>query len=325
MKLISLLVLITASTGWASTEEQINKKFAVKPGGSVVVDIDFGSIDVTTNATDEVVVDVWRKIGRKKQADEAAFLKEHPVEFAQQGDTVTIRSRARSKLQWGWSLFGSNQNDAKYTISVPARFDARLTTAGGGISVKDLGGEVKAVTSGGGLHFARLRGPLEGATSGGGIRVNDCEGALKINTSGGGIDVVGGAGSLSGGTSGGSISVRKFNGSAKVETSGGGITIEEVSGAVEGSTAGGSIHAVLVSPLTGPVKLSTSGGGVTVRVAENAAFDLDAETSAGGVSSELPVTGTGKPQHDRLQGPVNGGGKPVVLRTSAGGIHIRKL
>jgi DUF4097 and DUF4098 domain-containing protein YvlB len=325
MKLISILMLITASAAWATTEEQINQKFTVKPGGLVVVDVDFGSIEVTTNATDEVVVDVWRKIGRKKKAEEEAFLKDHPVEFAQEGGTLTIRSRAKSKVNWGWSLFGANQTEGRYAISVPSRFNARLNTAGGGIAASDLTGDVNARTSGGGLHFTRLRGPLDGSTSGGGIHVNECEGSLRISTSGGGIDVLGGSGSLWGDTSGGSVSVRKFKGPAQVSTSGGGITIEEVTGAIEGSTSGGSIHAVLTSPLVEPVRLSTSGGGVTLRVPENAAFDLDAATSAGGVSSELPVTVSGKVHHDHLKGPVNGGGKPVVLRTSAGGIHIRKL
>jgi len=38
----------------------------------------------------------------------------------------------------------------------------------------------------------------------------------------------------------------------------------------------------------------------------------------------LPVTVTGKTEHSRLKGPVNGGGKPVYLRTSGGSIHIKR-
>jgi DUF4097 and DUF4098 domain-containing protein YvlB len=110
-----------------------------------------------------------------------------------------------------------------------------------------------------------------------------------------------------------------------VHTSGGGITVEQVAGKLDGSTSGGSVSAVLPSPLADDVRLSTSGGGVTVRVPESAAFNLDAETSAGRASSELPVTVVGKVEHSRLKGAVNGGGKAVVLRSSAGGIHVKKL
>ena len=120
------------------------------------------------------------------------------------------------------------------------------------------------------------------------------------------------------------MAVRNFHGPADVETSGGGITLERVAGKINGDTSGGGINAVLVAPLPGPVKLSTSGGGIKIKVAGDAAFDLDAETSAGSVNSELPVTVTGKLRRDHLRGPVNGGGKPVVLRTSAGSIHIIK-
>jgi hypothetical protein len=39
----------------------------------------------------------------------------------------------------------------------------------------------------------------------------------------------------------------------------------------------------------------------------------------------LPVTVVGKVARDRLKGTVNGGGKSVVLRSSAGSIHLKKL
>src|ERR1043165_7791264 len=204
----------------AATEDQINKKFTVKPGGTIVVDVDFGGIEVGTNAAGEVAGDVWRKVGRSSKSDEEKFLKDNPVSFSEDGDTVTIKCKSKSKSSW--SLSGHNSDDAKYKITVPAQFNARLDTAGGGIEVDDLTGDVKAHTSGGGLHFARLHGPLRGDTSGGGIHVIGCEGKLKINTSGGGIEVTGGSGSLDGDTSGGSVSVKKFTGPVHVGTSGGG-------------------------------------------------------------------------------------------------------
>jgi DUF4097 and DUF4098 domain-containing protein YvlB len=323
MKLTLLLLVLTALAAVAATEEQLNKRFTVQPEGKLVVDVDFGSIDVTTHGSGEVVVDVWRKITRRNKADEEKFLQDHPVTFSQDGNTVTVRSRREEVSQWSSS--GRSRTEAKYTITVPAQFNAQLKTSGGGIAVSNLAGEVKANTSGGGLRFARLRGPLDGDTSSGGIHMTDCEGKLKIHTSGGGIDVGGGSGSLEGHTSGGSVRVKAFQGDAHVGTSGGGLAIENVLGQVEGSTSGGSVSGVLPSPLQGNVKLSTSSGGVTVVVPADAAFDLDASTSAGRVSSDLPVTVVGKMARDRLKGTVNGGGNSVVLRSSAGSIRLKKL
>ena len=73
------------------------------------------------------------------------------------------------------------------------------------------------------------------------------------------------------------------------------------------------------------MKLSTGGGGISVSVPATAAFNLDAKTSGGGVSTDLPVTVVGKLVDGRLQGPVNGGGKAVQLRSGGGSIHLKKL
>jgi hypothetical protein len=323
MKLTSLLLLITSVTAFAATEEKLNHRFSVQPGGTVVVEVDFGSIDVSTNGTGEVVVDVWRKIGRKKKADEEAFLRDDPVKFTQEGGTVVIRSQGKSN--WSWSSSGRVQNDAKYTITVPAQFNARLKSGGGGVRVVDLTGDVRAHTGGGGLSFARLHGALNGESGGGGVNASDCEGVLNFRTGGGGIEVSGGSGSLDGTTGGGSVSVRKFQGPAHVTTGGGGLTIENVDGGVDASTGGGSINAVLPAELSDAVKLSTGGGGISVGVPATAAFTLDATTSGGGVRTDVPVIVVGKIEDGRLQGPVNGGGKLVQLHSGGGSIHLKKL
>jgi len=323
LKPILALLLVNSIAAFAATEEKLHQQFPAQPGGAVVVEVDFGSINISTNATSEVVVDVWRKIGRKNKADEEAFLRDNPVKLTQEGNTVTILSHGKASSSWSWS--GRNQNEAKYTITVPARFDARLKSGGGGIDVADLTGEVRAQTGGGGLSFARLNGALTADTGGGGVKAGACEGKLSLRSGGGGLEVIGGSGSLDGKVGGGSVTVREFQGSVRVNTGGGGITVEKAQGAVEASTGGGSINAVLPSELSDTVKLSTGGGGINVSVPETAAFSLDAKTSGGRVSTELPVAVTGKKEEGRLQGPVNGGGKLVELRSGGGGIHLKKL
>ncbi len=325
MKSIILVLALTTCMAFAATEEQTNKTFQVASGGRVVVDVDFGSIDVTTNSSDAVAVQVWRKVTRTSAEKEQEYLSANPVTFVQEGNTVTIRSRSKVKEKFHWFGGSKNRNEAKYTIQVPVQFNAKLGTSGGGITASNLTGEVKAETSGGGLRFVRLNGPLDGDTSGGSIHVVDCEGSIKINTSGGSIQVNGGAGSLNGGTSGGDIDVKIFRGPVSVETSGGGITIENVAGSVKGETSGGAILAFLPAPLPGDVILSTSGGGIKVKIPAGAAFNLAAETSGGGVRCDLPVNVSGKPKSDEIKGTVNGGGPLLKLETSGGGIRVQKL
>jgi DUF4097 and DUF4098 domain-containing protein YvlB len=320
-----VLWLIGASAALATTEEQINKTFAVQPGGTLVVEVDFGTIKISTNATSEAVVDVWRKVKLRKKADEEAFLKDSPVQFAQEGTTVTVRSHGGNRSNWSSFWGGTVSTEARYTITVPAQFKAQLKTGGGDIAVVDLTGDVKGHTGGGGLSMARLHGALAGDTGGGDIRANDCDGAIKLNTGGGGIHVSGGSGSLNLSTGGGGVSAKMFDGPARLDTGGGDITVEHVTGEINGNSGGGAIHAVLPSEVAREVRLSTGGGGITVSIPATAAFNLDARTSGGHVTTELPVTVVGKLQEGRLEGPVQGGGKAVVLRSGGGGIHIKKL
>lgn len=310
----------SATLVFAETEEVTDKSFSIRGNGSIIMDVDFGSIKLRTHSDDKVVVHVVRKISRNKKADEEQFLRERPIEFSAENNSVTIRSHRQSRMPQ--LSLGRQRTEGVYSITVPEKFNVRLKTSGGEIDVADLTGPANVETSGGGLKFARVKGDIDGHTSGGAIRVETCEGKLNLHTSGGGISVKGGKGSLEGKTSGGKIEIADFQGPARVSTEGGGINVENMAGKLDGSTSGGGISASFVS-LTDDVRLETAGGGVTVRLPGNSAFELDAATSGGGVSSELPVGG--KTQRGKLKGPVNGGGKMVYLRTSGGGIHVKKL
>lgn len=322
MKSIVVAVLTGASVIGHAAEDAFTKTLAVPANGTLVVDVDFGSIEVTSHASNEVQIDVHRKVTLRTEAAETAFLAERPIMVSTDGSTTTVRAlKAGKRTGWNW---GRTKLEGKYVIKVPAAFAAELHTQGGKIEVKDLAGGVKANTSGGSLSFHGIRGGINGDTSGGGIQVEESVGTLKLDTSGGSIQVDGGSGTLKADTSGGSITIKNFKGDAHADTSGGSITFEKFEGEVHGSTSGGSIKASTEALVEKEIRLETSGGGITLSVPEKSAFELDAATSGGGVTSELPVEGVGKPRQSSMKGAVNGGGKLVKLRTSGGGIRIKK-
>lgn len=326
MKLSASLLLAACVAASAETEERISKRFTVQPGGTLVVDVDLGSIDVKSHDAGEVAVEVLREVNGGAKEDEEEFLAERPVTITPDGDSVRIESRAQ--VQGNAPARGKQRVEARYTITVPTKFNAQIKTASGAIAVSDVTGDVKAGSSAGGLNFARVHGPLDASTASGAIKVVDCEGEQQVKTSAGGIEVSGGSGSLDGKTSGGLVSVKDFRGAVQVKSAGGGINVENVAGKVDGKTSGGAIAARFASPLSGDVDLKTAGGGVTVKVPENAAFNLDAATAGGNVSSDLTVEsaddGGKKTVRNRLKGPVNGGGKSVVLRSGGGSIQVKK-
>src|SRR5215510_9582273 len=117
MKLTPILLLATCLAVGAQTEEHLNKQFTVQPGGKLVVDVDFGSISVNTHASSEVTVDVLRKVMRATKEEEEEFLAERPVTIEQDGNTVTIISRGKSR-NTGPSR-GKQSTEAKYTVTLP--------------------------------------------------------------------------------------------------------------------------------------------------------------------------------------------------------------
>lgn len=321
--LITFILSLTAFSADAVTEENIHESRAAKPGGKLVVDVDFGSIDVAPGDNDKVVIDAHRKIEASSKEKEKEYFAAAPITITTEGDSIIVRAirKHESLGSQFWHLMGRTRTDARYTIRVPASFSANLDTAGGDISASGLTGNLKVDTSGGDLNFSQIHGDIHADTSGGDIRAKNCDGVTNLDTSGGKIEVTGGRGKLGVDTSGGNVTVLNRVGDTKVESSGGKLRLGNISGKLNAETSGGSVSAILPSPVAGDVRLETSGGSITVLTPANAALTIDAETSAGSVRSDLPITRANS-DSDSLQGTLNGGGTRLVLRSSAGSIEI---
>lgn len=307
----------------AATEENIHETRPAKSGGKLVVDVDFGSIDVAPGENDKVVVDAHRKIEASSKEKEEEYFKAVPVTITTEGDEVIVRAihRHESLGSQLWRMLGHTRSEARYTVRVPANFSVDLDTSDGEISAVDLTGIVKADTSGGHLTFDRIHGDINADTSGGDIKATTCDGTIKLDTSGGRIEVTNGRGKLNADTSGGAVTVLNFAGDAKVDSSGGKLRLSHVSGKLTAETSGGSIAAILPSPVVDDVRLETSAGQITVVTPANAGLTIDAETSAGHVRSDLPIANM-RSDEDSLKGTINGGGRNLVLRSGGGSIEI---
>lgn len=318
-----LLVSLTTGSAFAATEENIHETRPAKAGGTLVVDVDFGSIDITPGASDSVVIDAHRKIQASSKEKEEEYFKAVPITITAEGDRVIVRAiqKHESLGRQFWRMMGHTRTEGHYTIKVPATFNVDLDTSGGDVSANGLTGQVKVDTSGGGLNFGQIHGDIHADTSGGDITAKDCDGTDNLETSGGRIEVTGGRGKLEVDTSGGNVTVLNRVGDAKVESSGGKLRLGNISGKLNAETSGGSVSAILPSPVAGDVRLETSGGSITVLTPRNAALTIDAETSAGRVQTDLPISRTSSDK-DSLKGTMNGGGTRLVLRTSAGSIEI---
>ena len=343
-KLLSLFILglSISSVSWAQDKETpyFVKTYKSSEIKNLNVRTSGGGISVTGGDGDETRVEVYLKVnngGSKLSKDEIENrLKEYELSVKKEGETILCIAKRKSESNWNnWK----NGLSISFKIYTPEKISTDLVTSGGGISLKNLNGNLGFSTSGGGLKLQNLGGIIKGRTSGGGINISGCRDNIDVATSGGGIDAENCNGDIKLTTSGGGLTLKKLNGSIKATTSGGGIRAEEISGDFVTSTSGGSIQ---LEDITASVKASTSGGGIDADIKSLGKY-LSLSTSAGSIHVRMPMDKgmdldldgqrvkvpnlskfNGTVEKDRVKGLLNGGGIAVRMNANSGGVYINE-
>jgi DUF4097 and DUF4098 domain-containing protein YvlB len=298
-----------------------------------------GGISITGGAGDEARVEIYVKgnNGNAKLSKEEIEdrLKEYELSVKKEGETIACIAKRKSESGWNWK----NGLSISFKIYTPEKISTDLVTSGGGISLKNLSGNLGFTTSGGGLKLQNLGGNVKGRTSGGGIDISGCRDNIDVATSGGGIDADNCKGDIRLSTSGGGLDLKSLDGNIKATTSGGGIRAENISGEFITSTSGGSIH---LEDITASVKASTSGGGIDADIKSLGKY-LSLSTSAGSIHVRMPMDKgmdldldgqrvkvptlakfNGQVEKDRVRGSLNGGGIAVTMDANSGGVYINE-
>jgi len=297
------LLLVASVSLYADIEDTQEKSFNVESGGKLVLDTELGSVEVKSHDRDRVDVLVVSKARTSDKSKAGKLFADLEVNFEKSGNDVLIDADYEGSKSW--SLFGGKTRlNVKFIVTVPKKYDLDIKTSGGSIKTEEITGFVKAKTSGGSLSFQFIDGKVWGKTSGGSIKLEGCSGDADVRTSGG------------------SIRIGKVKGDVKAHTSGGSIKVKEVMGILDAHTSGGSISAYISEQPKGDCSLKSSGGSITVSLAADIAVDLEARTSGGRVHTEFPYKGKIK---YKLSTKINGGGPLLEVKTSGGGIYIKKI
>lgn len=343
-KLLSLFILgLSISTvSWAQDKETpyFVKTYKSSEVKNLNVRTSGGGISVTGGAGDEARVEVYVRGNNggsnlsKEEIEDR--LKEYELSVKKEGETISCVAKRKSESSWNnWK----NGLSISFKIFTPEKISTDLVTSGGGISLKNLTGNLGFTTSGGGLKLQNLGGNVKGRTSGGGINISGCRDNIDVATSGGGIDAESCKGDIRLSTSGGGLTLKKLDGTIKATTSGGGIRAEEISGDFVTSTSGGSIK---LEDITASVKASTSGGGISADIKSLGKY-LSLSTSAGSIHVRMPMDKgidldldgqrvkvpalskfSGTVEKDRVKGSLNGGGIAVRMDANSGGVYINE-
>src|SRR5207237_5618546 len=84
---VLILLFVAVTTASALSEENVSQTLDGAPGGRLIVDVDFGTIDVAAGTNDKISVDAHRKIDSDNEAQEKEYLTSAPVVVTQEGNT----------------------------------------------------------------------------------------------------------------------------------------------------------------------------------------------------------------------------------------------
>ncbi len=132
----------------------------------------------------------------------------------------------------------------------------------------------------------------------------------------------------------GGIAIGNVDGRLEFETRNGGVSLQDVGGDVRGRTTNGGVNVSLSgSSWRGSgLDVQTTNGGVRISMPENYAANIETGTVNGGFRSDIPALNVttenivgdeyGRSRSKKINTAFNGGGAPLKISTTNGGVVI---
>jgi len=165
------------------------------------------------------------------------------------------------------------------------------------------------------------------------VEINSGDGSVEVDAITGRLDIQ---------TGDGDVAVRGARGIIRLHTGDGSIDGGDLDGSIDASTGDGSVHLagrfdalavhtgdgkVVASAWPGsrmmqPWRLQTGDGNVKLGLPHDLGARIDASTDDGRVRSTIPLQ---QLEDSRIEGDINGGGPPIVVRTGDGSIELSQI
>jgi hypothetical protein len=208
------------------------------------------------------------------------------IESNQQGDEVELTARIPNK--WHFSL--GTIRRLHIEVRMPKDADLQVRTGDGSIKAVGLSGTIDLHSGDGSLIVSSLHGAVRLHTGDGSIEGRDLDGKCDAVSGDGRIRLTGRFDVLS---------VRSGDGSVGVE----------------------ALHG---SKLDSGWNISSGDGGIDLALPGDLPVNIDASTSDGHISSDIPITMEGIISKSRVRGKMNGGGSTLTIHTGDGSIHLKQ-
>lgn len=280
---VLLFVTSPAIAGLQDVRDTVKESFEVRPGGTLIVDMDHGNLEIEASRGNMVHIEVERIVKARSRADADNVLNEHDLEFSSLNDDVRIESRYHEESRfWG----DRNQLKVLIRVRVPIEYNVDFATGMGNIWIADVEGRIEGKTGAGNIDIEAIRGPL---------------------------DVRSGSGN---------ITVEAIDGFVEATTGAGNIAVRDVCGAMEVNTGAGNVEADLTCQPEDDSEFTSGAGNVTVYVDTEIRCDVDAVAGMGSARTDFPLKVEGRWMKKSFEGELNGGGPELRLRAGVGNVTL---
>lgn len=120
----------------------------------------------------------------------------------------------------------------------------------------------------------------------------------------------------------GGVTVDGLGGRITAETTNGGVVARNVSGTISASTTNGGVDVELARVAEGGATLECTNGGIKIRLPADAKATISASVTNGGIDTGGLSLETTVSSRRRLEGRLNGGGPPIRISGTNGGITL---
>ena len=272
LSLVTLVAVPPANAMAMQADTTIRQEVNVSPGQLLEIRLQTGAA---------VRIDGWDRnvVGVTADLDDDAC-PDSRVDVARTTSGASIESRYVGRSD-------ERSCDLEIAVKVPRKFNVRISSMGGAITIRNVTGDFDGRTNGGELDLAGLHGQVHLTTLGGDIKLDDSELDGSLHTNGGRVIFTNVSGRVRGTTNGGEVVMRGgrsqtgTRNAVRVRSMGGDIRVDSAPSGADVHTNGGN---VLIRSATGHVKAGTNGGRIELQAVDGG---IEATTMGGDISARM--------------------------------------
>ena len=326
LSLVAFVVFMGAAPLLAMVYEKYEEKFektvSLARDGKVSLGNISGDIEVMTWNKNEVKILAVKTSKTDSEEQAQKNFEKVVIEILEEGNTLRINT----KYEKNYFNKKNRSVSVSYWLTIPDRADADMKSVSGDVMLEDIGGDAKADTVSGDVVLRNVVGTLKGKTISGDVEVANAQKGAICSTVSGEVDIRDVVGNMEIESVSGDVKAQNCQGNVVAKTVSGGAEIIDISGADSikvGVTSGNVQYRGNISE-SGTYLFKSHSGDITLTIPGNSAFDLEAKTFSGKISTDFDITISGKLSKKSISGTANGGGADLEAKTFSGNVYLKK-